>query len=123
MINSYFSDTEAVEACICRLNVMWCDVMSGAIAHNICTTFLNTEIKNKTNKNKGGWVWKNDEFKKLKRHEQTSNQRSVKIYFLSTQTLHRQQSDITDVLVAVDIANFHLNFDLSDIDSDVDMFH
>jgi len=23
MINSYFSDTEAVEACICRLNVMW----------------------------------------------------------------------------------------------------
>ena len=25
MINSYFSDTEAVEACICRLNVMWCD--------------------------------------------------------------------------------------------------
>jgi len=21
----YFSDTEAVEACICRLNVMWCD--------------------------------------------------------------------------------------------------
>jgi len=27
MINTYFSDTEAVEACICRLNVMWCDVM------------------------------------------------------------------------------------------------
>jgi len=27
MINIYFSDTEAVEACICRLNVMWCDVM------------------------------------------------------------------------------------------------
>jgi len=26
MINSYFSDTEAVEACICRLNVMWCAV-------------------------------------------------------------------------------------------------
>jgi len=26
MINIYFSDTEAVEACICRLNVMWCDV-------------------------------------------------------------------------------------------------
>jgi len=25
MINSYFSDTEAVEACICRLNVMRCD--------------------------------------------------------------------------------------------------
>ena len=25
MINIYFSDTEAVEACICRLNVMWCD--------------------------------------------------------------------------------------------------
>ena len=23
MINSYFSDTEVVEACICRLNVMW----------------------------------------------------------------------------------------------------
>jgi len=23
MINIYFSDTEAVEACICRLNVMW----------------------------------------------------------------------------------------------------
>jgi len=23
MINSYFSDTEAVETCICRLNVMW----------------------------------------------------------------------------------------------------
>jgi len=27
MINIYLSDTEAVEACICRLNVMWwCDV-------------------------------------------------------------------------------------------------
>jgi len=26
MINTYFSDTEAVEACICRLNVMWCKV-------------------------------------------------------------------------------------------------
>jgi len=26
MINTYFSDTEAVEACICRLNVtMWCN--------------------------------------------------------------------------------------------------
>jgi len=27
MINTYFSDTEAIEACICRLNVMvmWCD--------------------------------------------------------------------------------------------------
>ena len=25
MINTYFSDTEAVEACICRLNVMWCE--------------------------------------------------------------------------------------------------
>ena len=23
MINIYFSDTEAVEACICRLDVMW----------------------------------------------------------------------------------------------------
>jgi len=28
MINTYFSDTEAVEACICRLNVMN-DVMGG----------------------------------------------------------------------------------------------
>jgi len=28
MINIYFSDTEAVEACICRLNVMWCDESS-----------------------------------------------------------------------------------------------
>jgi len=27
MINIYFWDTEAVEACICRLNVMmWCDI-------------------------------------------------------------------------------------------------
>jgi len=29
MINIYFSDTEAVEACICRLNVMWCDDCMG----------------------------------------------------------------------------------------------
>ena len=28
MINTYFSDTEAVEACVCRLNVMCCDVMN-----------------------------------------------------------------------------------------------
>jgi len=27
MINIYFSDTEAVEACICRLNVMCDDVI------------------------------------------------------------------------------------------------
>jgi len=25
MISTYFSDTEAVEACICRLSVMWCN--------------------------------------------------------------------------------------------------
>ena len=29
MINSYFSDTEAIEACIRLLNVMWCDVICG----------------------------------------------------------------------------------------------
>jgi len=28
MINIYFSDTEVVEACICRLNAMWCDDQS-----------------------------------------------------------------------------------------------
>ena len=29
MINIYFSDIEAVEACICRLNVLWYDVYYG----------------------------------------------------------------------------------------------
>jgi len=30
MIDIYFSDTEAVKACICRLNMMWCDELSGS---------------------------------------------------------------------------------------------
>jgi len=62
------------------------------------------------NKSKEGWVWKRI-LKQLKRHEQTSNQWSTKIYFLSTQTLHHPQpfqADVTDVFVAVDIANFQL---------------
>jgi len=54
MINVYFSDTEAVEACICRLNVMWCVWNIWGTAERICAKFTRKTLFGPLLR----WVWR-----------------------------------------------------------------